>query len=278
MIRKPALAAAPSCARFAARAPSAGASAAWRVCAGSAGSEAKTGGGARTNQDAVGWTARAGGATLAVSDGHGAAAHFRSERGARAAVARIVELLPPPPGARGDARGLIARLLLNWRRTVDRDIAADPLAGAPKGYERFTPYGATLIALGVDETGLILIQIGDGEAWLGYPDGRVERPFNPDGLTGQRTYSLCLPGAARYFRALRMDGPTASEAADWPDFALLVTDGVTRAVSGVALARALREQALTDWPGAAEGLDDRLAALADLGGDDATACMALRSG
>lgn len=255
---------------------------AWRITGASMlGSYHKRDG--RPNQDAVAWTPQGGsGARIvaAVSDGHGAAIHFRSERGARFAVDRAIEVLAwhiddddPAADALPDA------VVGAWREAVMADIAADPVraSGARPG-ALLAPYGATLIGIAANEAELSVVQIGDGDLLFIYADGRVERPLASDeGLIGEQTYSLCMDDADAYVRVASIWRDAAGE---WPVAALLATDGVSKSFRGEQAfrdaARQLVAQAQKDWAGFQAELPNWLSAISEHGsGDDASLCLAL---
>lgn len=221
----------------------------------------------------------------AVSDGHGARAHFRSGDGARFAVETAVDDLAwhlDDRDAEAVADGMAGRLATAWRGLVYQHLSARPydgvervLAGSP-----FSPYGATLLTLGADADALVMLQIGDGDLMLGYPDGRLERPLPADeGLIGEQTYSLCSEDAATHCRVASIWRPVGAE---WPDFALLGSDGVSKSFSDDhafddAVAR-LRMLALTDWDALMAALPDWLRDLAERGsGDDSSLCLLART-
>ncbi len=241
------------------------------------------------NQDAVRWAPDDGAGRSvigAVADGHGSAAHSRSEIGARVAVDSAAELIARHlhQGAAEAGQEALAREILQlWRSRVERHLIAHPLDTLDVlllNGSAYTPYGATLIAVGADEERIVMIQIGDGDLILGFEDGRIERPLPPDeGLTGEQTYSLCLDGAERHFRwsvIAREEGRAP------PDFLLLVSDGVSKSFRDQpALETAIRElrrRAHHDWEGALAALSPWLKLLSELGsGDDSTACLAIRT-
>lgn len=241
------------------------------------------------NEDAVAWHPGGGtGARVvgAVSDGHGARAHFRSGTGSRLAVeqavARLVRHLDDQD-ADEVGSALAGDILRGWRRAVDADVAARPYTGEESGFltgPRLGPYGATLLTFAAEEDVITILQIGDGDLMLGYPDGRVVRALRSDaGLVGEETYSLCQEDAETRFKVTSL---WRGEDADWPDFALLATDGVAKsyrddAVFADAVAR-LRDFAREDWPGLLSNLPGWLEELSGQGsGDDATLCIALRN-
>jgi serine/threonine protein phosphatase PrpC len=237
----------------------------------------------RPNQDAVAWTPPEGsGARVvaAVSDGHGASIHFRSERGARIAVERAVALLsshideddPPEEALPGAMVGA-------WREAVHADLLADPLSvrGARPG-AALAPYGTTLIGIAAAAAELTLFQIGDGDLLLVYPDGRVVRPLAPDtGLVGEQTYSLCMDDAEHHVRTASF---WRNGHGDWPLAVMLSSDGVSKSFRDDAAfqdaARQLAAQAMHDWPAFQAELHHWLSAISRHGsGDDATLCLAL---
>ena len=240
----------------------------------------------RPNQDSIAWSPSGGlGGRIvgAVSDGHGAALHFRSEVGSRLAVERAVEILAwhLDEGEPDDCEGALAgEILTAWRRAVDEHVGAYPLRDEMVASAAH-PYGATLIAIATDDGVLTMIQIGDGDLLLGYPDGRVERPLHADaGLIGEQTYSLCQSDAETRFRVASL---WRGDGRDWPDFALLATDGVSKSFRDedafVAAVSRFRTLAGRDWAGTLEVLPDWLAEVSAKGsGDDSTICIALRRG
>jgi serine/threonine protein phosphatase PrpC len=243
----------------------------------------------KANEDAVAWHPAAGGGSAvvaAVSDGHGARAHFRSQAGARLAVEQAVARLVrhvEDPDADEVGSALAGDILRAWRRAVDADVAANPYSGAEAPLltgPRLGPYGATLLTLAAEPSVITVLQIGDGDLMLGYPDGRIARALRADaGLVGEETYSLCQEDAETRFKVTSL---WRGDEAEWPDFALLATDGVAKsyrddAAFESAVAR-LREFAREDWPGLLGNLPAWLEELSGQGsGDDATLCIALRN-
>lgn len=235
----------------------------------------------RINQDAIGWIPEdgAGGRIVAaVSDGHGASVHFRSDRGARLAVEQALDILAwhmddDDPGL--DA--LPAATVAGWRDAVLGDMAADPLQrdGARPG-ATLAPYGATLLAVAANDAEMTLLQIGDGDMLLIYADGRVVRPMVADAdLVGEQTYSLCMDNAETRVKtaSLWRDG-------DWPMAVLIATDGVSKSFRDEAAfqdaARQLASHARDDWNAFAAELAEWLSAISHHGsGDDASLCLAL---
>ncbi|HYE47826.1 MAG TPA: protein phosphatase 2C domain-containing protein [Caulobacter sp.] len=243
----------------------------------------------KANEDAIAWHPAAGcGAKVvgAVSDGHGARAHFRSQTGSRLAVeqavARLVRHIDEPEADEVGA-ALAGDILRAWRRAVDADVSARPYSGDETGLltgPRLGPYGATLLTFAAEQDVMTILQIGDGDLMLGYPDGRIACALRSDaGLVGEETYSLCQEDAETRFRVTTL---WRTDEADWPDFALLSTDGVAKSYRDDAAfadaAARLREFAREDWPGLLNNLPAWLEELSGQGsGDDATLCIALRN-
>lgn len=235
----------------------------------------------RINQDAVGWIPRdgTGGRIVgAVSDGHGARVHFRSDRGARFAVEQALDILAWHMDDDDPAlEALPAATVAGWRDAVLTDMAADPLDrdGARPG-ATLAPYGATLVAVAANDSEITLLQIGDGDLLLVYADGRVVRPLASDlDLVGEQTYSLCMDDAEA-----RVKTASLWRGGDWPMAMLLATDGVSKSFRDEAAfqdaARQLANHARDDWPAFVAELPDWLKAISHHGsGDDASLCLAL---
>lgn len=161
------------------------------------------------NQDDAKWLLGPDGRSfaLAVADGHGAAVHARSDRGAQLAVAVAISELRPlieRPDEEELLRGVDAlrqRLITRWRDGVSADIAAHPLtreeafALAAYDLDRTALYGSTLLIAGVSATAGVICQIGDGNIYLVDRNGAVSEAFAPLELPGEATYSLCMDDA-----------------------------------------------------------------------------------
>jgi hypothetical protein len=243
----------------------------------------------RPNQDAVEWRPASSPASRisgAVSDGHGAAVHFRSDVGSRLATHGAADLLAwhMDDAETDEADVAIAgELVAHWQREVAAHAAANPyseIEAVPPQASPLTPYGATLVAFAVNATMMLALQIGDGDLLIGYPDGRIERPLRADmGLVGEETYSLCLPDAVARFRTATLWCGSGDE---WPDFIAATTDGVAKSYRDDAgFERAigqLRHNAATDWAALVAALPGWLDDVSTHGsGDDATICIALRA-
>jgi hypothetical protein len=219
----------------------------WRVISGSARGAAHVRLGL-PNQDArMTWAARGetgADAVLAISDGHGASRHFRSEVGARLAVETATSLLKQRIVREGAAlleqgSGALAPVLqeivLGWQRAVTVHAGEHPIADEewaslaqdpqPDDTRRAIEanitlaYGATLLAVVAMEQQIVYVQLGDGDILCVADDGRTSRPLPPDPrLAGNQTTSMCMPEAWREFRADIQKAPL-------PALILLSSDG-----------------------------------------------------
>lgn len=233
------------------------------------------------NQDAVHWQPGNGvddRCLIAVADGHGGAAHFRSDVGAGLAVEAVRSTLEwyfDEPESLDQLPGAILEV---WRREVREHVAANPFREVVSG-SSLEPYGSTLVAVAATARFCWVFQIGDGDLYVAFPDGRIEKPLGDDvGLTGEMTYSLCMEEAQRHVRS-RIYRVDAGQ--QLPDFALVATDGVSKSfVDDQAFYSVVRDY--RDIVQTKDDLDSTLAALpgwlrevSDNGsGDDASLCIA----
>jgi serine/threonine protein phosphatase PrpC len=240
------------------------------------------------NQDAIHWLPRETTArhfVAAVSDGHGAAKYIRSRIGSQLAVEQVASVLEWfLDGDTSDASvaELPAQTLTAWREAVLRHAESVVTEGewVESVEEKLILYGATLIAVAASDDVAVVLQIGDGDLYLGYPDGRLERPLPDDtGLIGEQTYSLCSPDAIKRFRvAVSRAGPGKQ----LPDFAFLSTDGVSKSFADDAAFRGVvehyrRSMASADPATVLNPLPEWLASVTRRGsGDDVTLCLAAR--
>jgi len=233
------------------------------------------------NQDAI---ATAGGpvALAAVADGHGSARCTRSDVGARIAVQVARALLPAFAGdARSvaDVRTAIAgELVAAWRSGVAAHLAAHPLAAAEARHvdgPDVRAYGATLVAAVALGDTVLVVQIGDGDAWLA--GAGITRRLVPRDLRFalNGTASLCMGDAADEVRVARVT-------VDGPALVLIATDGYGRTLATDAdfeaslrslydRVRALGLEAVLDV------LPVDLAGASARGGDDVTVGMVYRA-
>lgn len=254
-------------------------------------------------QDAVlTWTdPDKGQAVIAVADGHGHQAHFRSDTGAALAVISAVEelrrVLPRLAGATGDdpdhdpgavdslgvLRGAAAALVGTWVAKVDHHLAAHPYSEAEVARgaadDRLRAYGTTVLATAAVGDLTLFLQIGDGDSVVVSSTGEASRPLpeDPD-LDGLHTTSLCQADPLDALRVAVLDARTSDIA-----LAFLCTDGFGRPrvdaegwwrETGRQLLEFSRERGL-GW--VKEQLPTWLAEPAQIGGDDTTMAVLLRS-
>lgn len=184
---------------------------------------------------------------------------------------------PPAPGAPAeDAAAESAG-------AEDGTGAAEPLLPPSAAtVNPYLPYGTTVVAAGICERFLLLVQNGDGDILAVSPEGEVTTPLPEDErLFANVTTSLCLPNAERDFRVMLL--PFEGQEATPPELLLLTTDGYTNSfVSGGELRRAasdclnlLREHGLRRIGSSLESwLND---ASKRGSGDDCTLVLAMRS-
>jgi hypothetical protein len=254
---------------------------AWRVSGASARGTTHVRNGA-PNQDA--WLCLPGPAptVISVSDGHGAAVHFRSQTGAEIAVRAAAEVLQAQIDD-CDGADLAHNTLMRWRKGVRAHMAEHPFSIAEQKLSAPPPlaaYGATLIAGAVNSGVLTVLQIGDGDLLLGYPDGRLERPFQPGpALAGELTFSLCQEDALTWIQSAMF---WRAHETSWPNFIFMATDGVSKSFQDnrtfeAEVAR-LRGFATADWDAFVNEAPTWLSTLSSKGsGDDATMCVAMRT-
>jgi len=202
------------------------------------------------NQDAIAWRAARGHdlpLMLVVSDGHGSAKSFRSDRGSRMAVevtvGLLTELVSGLPGQgrlsivkRAAEEPLPKELVRRWQVAVDADLEADPFSDGELATLRDRrgergcaavarnprlAYGATVLGVLVTADYLLFLQLGDGDLLTVAADGEVTRPLVRDErLIANETTSLCMDDA---WREVRMRFLTKH--VSYPALIVAATDG-----------------------------------------------------
>jgi hypothetical protein len=71
----------------------------------------------------------------------------------------------------------------------------------------------------------LLIQIGDGDIFVGTASTGIETPLPADDTVGEQTYSLCLADAPEHVKVKLFSAPSPLGA---PDFILVATDGFAK--------------------------------------------------
>lgn len=160
---------------------------------------------------------------LSVSDGHGSAKCFRSDRGSQFAVREAVHLLSSvlhegldATDIDGEKVRLAAEFVGRWRGAVEADLGFEPIAedelrgleekSDAKARELVTDnpllaYGATSLTVAILGEFIVYMQLGDGEFLSISAAGEVVKPIAEDArLMANETTSLCLPKAEQDVR------------------------------------------------------------------------------
>ncbi len=211
---------------------------------------------------------------VSVADGHGSALHNRSDVGAALAVRALQEVLNWFFDDTASLPDVAEDVHKTWLKAVDEHMKSHP------GASGVVAYGTTAIAVAGNANHLLALQLGDGDLLLGFEDGRIERPFSGDDLVGEQTYSMCMDTAPQHFKHRFYERKSD---ADWPDFAFVSTDGVSKSfINEAAFDQVV--SSYRDLMAAPNSLKTTFNALpgwlrdvTDNGsGDDATMCIATR--
>lgn len=168
-----------------------------------------------------------------VSDGHGSAPHFRSEKGAEFAVQTVCECveiyvkkiseLQSKSEIDSELKLLTNEICSKWKSKVLEDIHQNPITGIElkylsqdvddkskkylqwykKGVKLENVYGCTaLLIVSIPEKKLwFAVQIGDGDIVIKKKGGvAFEKPILDDDLVGSETFSLCDENASELFK------------------------------------------------------------------------------
>jgi serine/threonine protein phosphatase PrpC len=190
--------------------------------------------------------------SLAVADGHGSPASFRSEVGSRLAANIAAEAMidflrgfekSPILQVKRTAEDRLPREITRlWTKQVRVHLASEPFSDAEcKGVEAqggagalqkleqnpLLAYGTTALVAGAMETCIVLLQVGDGDVLTVSAQGETLRPLPPDDrVFADETPSLCLPDAWRDYRCA-----FHSISGTPPGLILLSTDGYSNCYS-----------------------------------------------
>jgi serine/threonine protein phosphatase PrpC len=224
------------------------------------------------NQDAIRWFPESGiglPLILAVSDGHGSAKSFRSDRGSRFAVETAIKVIQEfflssqssdlNFSALKDAaqRLLPPRLVNEWRKAVNKDLGLsendeEKSTNKPNFTDEekqilvhkdgeaawqavennyFLAYGATVLAVLVTEFFIVYIQLGDGDILEVDSKGNTTRPLERDpNLIANETTSLCMNKAWNEFQVHIKLYPQGTPK-EIPALILVSTDGYSNSFS-----------------------------------------------
>ena len=191
---------------------------------------------------------------LAVADGHGGKAYFRSEKGASLAVETSLEVCKGLEDIPWDIIKdkkiidfLCRDIVQKWLEKVYSDIQTKPFTDEEKSLlkikkessskrpgglnnnDMISAYGSTLITAYLHETYVLYLQLGDGDILTVAEDGNLDKPLPEDKrLFGNETTSLCLPEAWSDFR-FRLIPLDLSDTG--PALIILSTDGYANSFS-----------------------------------------------
>jgi serine/threonine protein phosphatase PrpC len=153
---------------------------------------------------------------MAVSDGHGSAKCFRSDKGSRIAVKIATETLNDFFTQQSDIQNLTMfkrlaeerltkEIIKRWDNEVLSDIEQQPYSEEDieclKGGKATLAYGATLLAVLITDKFIIYLQLGDGDILIISNSNEIERPIpKDDRLIANETTSLCQDNAWQDFQ------------------------------------------------------------------------------
>jgi serine/threonine protein phosphatase PrpC len=193
---------------------------------------------------------------LTVSDGHGGNKYFRSHKGSHFAVNTATQLVRKflkersgdinPSEIESKAKEWLPQELVGrWRAAVEADLRNKPLSpeeldmleqkDGPRARRAVETnpalaYGATILAVAVEESFILYIQLGDGDILTVSETGETARPLPDDErLFANETTSLCSDQASQDFR---LGFQPLSERG--PALILLSTDGYANSFSNEA--------------------------------------------
>lgn len=204
----------------------------------------------RPNQDAFSYFPTSGNSLpsiVAVSDGHGGAKYFRSDKGAHLAVdaaiaslSRFQEMLASfSTTPRMELEEHLTKSLVNkWRSDVNTHLQSEPFlndelillekqeGSITRQAVQANPilaYGATILAVMVTESFIAYLQLGDGDILTVSEEGQTSKVFPKNRRHfANETTSLCSSDAWRDFQ-FRLEKVSSTSAL--PVLILLSTDG-----------------------------------------------------
>lgn len=178
---------------------------------------------------------------LAIADGHGGEASFRSQTGADLAVTTTASLFHEFERShdrqeigrirQAATRSLPRELARKWKQAVRRHIEQNPFSSSPfqaglsarfqRPADPLVAYGSTILGVLVTRSYLLYMQLGDGDILMVSASGEVCRPWSRDErLLGVETTSLCSPDS---WKEARVGVQPISD--ETPELLLLSTDG-----------------------------------------------------
>ncbi len=188
---------------------------------------------------------------IAVSDGHGNPKNFRSELGSQLAAniagEILIRFLSEPCNEQNSKQTLnniqellIPEIVKTWKSAVLKHYERNPILETERktftGQNETSPelnnnlpdpilfYGTTLLAAGVSDSLIILLQLGDGDIITVDSLGKVFQPMPRDeNLFADETTSLCLPNAEEHMRYVILEPKE-----DQVKLLLISTDGYSK--------------------------------------------------
>jgi hypothetical protein len=243
------------------------------------------------NQDSFGWAPdghRLGGPfVLAVADGHGSAASYRSAEGSavavRVALAEGAGFLAAHRGDRPDAlvaalRGTLGVAVVDrWQSEVLDLAVTTPDERLPEErFGRLRVFGSTVVVAVIADHAIGILQLGDGDALiLDRAAGARTVVADDPRLRLNVTTSLCMPDAVAQIRYAAVPRTGTG-----PLVVMLSTDGYSNSFATrqgfLEVAPDLWNRLLADGPQqVADQLGGWLGRSAEVGGDDVTLVAAL---
>ncbi|MEI6681649.1 MAG: PP2C family serine/threonine-protein phosphatase [Bacteroidota bacterium] len=169
---------------------------------------------------------------VAVADGHGSEECYRSHTGSRFAVEEFSRIMEKVPFKVAEVsvflQDLPAEIVTSWRKRVEEDLETNPFSEkeitTATGANPYLAYGSTLLGCCIGREYRLFIQIGDGDMFGLFPDGKTQRlvPDDPR-CSGDESTSLCAPLAFEDFRCVLLDSSM-----DRPEVIILATDGLAK--------------------------------------------------
>lgn len=155
-------------------------------------------------------------------DGHGGALYIRSDKGSKFASLAIMQafLNVTSKQLRLSDEDLLKHIKLNalteWNRLVEQDLSRNPIRNKEINHLNSNDvfrlksnlnkaYGTTMIGAMIYKTKLIVIQLGDGGAFI-YSKGEISPAIiDDDELAGNITYSMCSDNAYSHMHGAIFD-------------------------------------------------------------------------
>ncbi|MCF8267076.1 MAG: protein phosphatase 2C domain-containing protein [Ignavibacteriales bacterium] len=170
-----------------------------------------------------------------IADGHGSSNCFRSHLGSLyateifAGVVNDILSFASYDEVKIFAKSIPSIMVSKWRKRVDSNLITSPYANHETNESimknPYLAYGSTFLGCYICSEYAICLQIGDGEMFASYSNGKIKHLVPGDErLIGNETTSLCLPGAEKDFRVAVID--LTNEI--YPEIIILASDGLSQ--------------------------------------------------